>query len=240
MDKGKIMFKLNQLILVVLGFSAAISYVQAGVLTVPNTFSAGTKAVAADVNDNFGAVKNAVDDNDGRITVNAADIASMQAAIAALQATVSAQATTIATLQSDLSSVQGNSVLALDGNLSFITDANGYATALFSGVNVQVINGVDQSTPNGVGNIIVGYNSNGTAPFSACSDGQHTTQITCEMLVRFGREFTKLAHIILSRVNLIVTHKSAEPFLAVVMLSIALTPMLLVDLTMLPVALTVM
>ena len=42
----------------------------AGALTVPNSFSSGTAAVAAEVNDNFTAVKNAVDDNDSRITAN--------------------------------------------------------------------------------------------------------------------------------------------------------------------------
>lgn len=189
MDKGKIMFKLNQVIIVVLGFSAAIGTVQAGPLTVPNAFSAGTKAVAADVNANFSAVKGAVNDNDARI-------ASMEAAIAALEATVSAQASTIATLQndlsstqsdlssvqSDLSSVQGNSVLALDGNLSYTIDANGYATALFSGVNLQVNNGVGQSTPNGVGNIIVGYNNIRTGSTgNVCSDGERSTQFSCEI-----------------------------------------------------------
>ena len=44
----------------------------AGALTIPNTFTAGTKAVAAQVNANFTAAKTAVDDNDARITTNAA------------------------------------------------------------------------------------------------------------------------------------------------------------------------
>ncbi len=35
--------------------------------TIPNTFSAGTAAVAADVNDNFTALKAAIDDNDSKI-----------------------------------------------------------------------------------------------------------------------------------------------------------------------------
>jgi len=42
--------------------------VAAGTLTVPNTFTNGTTADADQVNDNFGAVKAAVDDNDSRIT----------------------------------------------------------------------------------------------------------------------------------------------------------------------------
>ena len=47
---------------------AITTSLQAGSLTVPSTFSAGTPAVAAEVNGNFTAVKTAVDDNDSRIT----------------------------------------------------------------------------------------------------------------------------------------------------------------------------
>ncbi len=42
----------------------------AGNVTIPNTFTSGTPAVAAEVNSNFGAVETAVDDNDGRITTH--------------------------------------------------------------------------------------------------------------------------------------------------------------------------
>jgi len=35
--------------------------------TIPNTFSSGTAAIAAEVNDNFTALKSAIDDNDSRI-----------------------------------------------------------------------------------------------------------------------------------------------------------------------------
>ncbi len=48
----------------VLGFAV----VYASSVTIPNTFTAGTPAVAAQVNANFAAVKTAVDDNDTRIT----------------------------------------------------------------------------------------------------------------------------------------------------------------------------
>ncbi|MCP4002166.1 MAG: hypothetical protein GY727_14750 [Gammaproteobacteria bacterium] len=43
---------------------------QAEPLTVPNTFTAGTTALAAEVNANFAAIETAVDDNDLRITDN--------------------------------------------------------------------------------------------------------------------------------------------------------------------------
>lgn len=51
------------------------SHLIAGSITVPNTFTGGTTASAAEVNANFDAVKSAVDDNDARITENTSDIA---------------------------------------------------------------------------------------------------------------------------------------------------------------------
>lgn len=45
-----------------------VSITWAGNVTIPNTFSSGTKAVAAEVNANFGAVETEVNDNDSRIT----------------------------------------------------------------------------------------------------------------------------------------------------------------------------
>ncbi len=52
-------------------FSVAVMSVVAwaNTVTLPNTFTAGTTARAAEVNANFAAVKTAVDDNNARITV---------------------------------------------------------------------------------------------------------------------------------------------------------------------------
>ena len=58
-------------------FTAAIAYGPvswAASVTTLNTFTSGETAVAADVNDNFTAVKTAVDANDTDITTNATDI----------------------------------------------------------------------------------------------------------------------------------------------------------------------
>lgn len=57
----------------------------AGTLTIPNTFTAGSPAVAADVNANFTAGKTAVDDNNTRITANTASAATNATNITALQ-----------------------------------------------------------------------------------------------------------------------------------------------------------
>jgi hypothetical protein len=61
-------------VIVLIVLSALTSWAWAGALTVPNSFTSGTAAVAAEVNDNFTAVKTAVDDNDNRITANEAAI----------------------------------------------------------------------------------------------------------------------------------------------------------------------
>lgn len=58
-------FVWSSLPVLLLGIAASAT---ASDLTVPNTFTAGTAAVAAEVNANFTAVESAVDDNHGRIT----------------------------------------------------------------------------------------------------------------------------------------------------------------------------
>ena len=77
---------------------------------------------------------------------------SLQQQVQQLQAQVNA-------LQAQLAALQANSVLQLDGKLSLdTTDAN-HPIALFTGVNVQIVNGLNTTaTTNGLGNLIVGYN----------------------------------------------------------------------------------
>ena len=74
-------------ILLILGF-AFIYNVQAADLTIPNTFTAGTPAVAAEVNSNFTAVESAVDDNNTNITTNATGIGANTTSIGTKQNTV--------------------------------------------------------------------------------------------------------------------------------------------------------
>lgn len=125
---------------------------------------------------------------DGEVSNNAAAIAALLASVNALQATVaglqsdlSSANATIASLQSDVAAIQGNSVLALDGLLTL----NGGDTALFTGVDVQVINGTGgtDGTPNGKGNIIVGYNQENAFGDLICSLGQYSDATNC---VSFG------------------------------------------------------
>jgi len=72
--------------------AALFSLVSGGSLAGPvgplTTFTAGTPARAADVNGNFTAVKTAVDDNDRRVSVNAAAIATNTQAIVGIQARI--------------------------------------------------------------------------------------------------------------------------------------------------------
>jgi len=65
----------------------------------------------------------------------------------------------LATTQAELAAIKSNTVLGLDGLLQLTQDANGFNTVLFSGANVQVINGNGATdSSNGLGNIVIGYN----------------------------------------------------------------------------------
>jgi hypothetical protein len=89
-------------------------------------------------------------------------------------------------LEARIAELESNSVLALDGYLSLNSDDVSRPTALFAGVNLQVIHGAGPEAlePNGLGNVIVGYD----LPFvpregdtEVCSWGEYRTQEECEM-----------------------------------------------------------
>lgn len=94
----------------------------------------------------------------------------------------------VAKLEEQLARITKNSVLALGGKLK-LTQVNGHKTALFTGVNVQVVNGLGKTdTVNGLGNLIVGYNTARTAvwmqstkgdPYEICSNGAHDDATNC-------------------------------------------------------------
>jgi hypothetical protein len=113
----------------------------AGDVTGLTTFSSGTTARASEVNGNFSAVKTAVDDN--------------QTQILALQALVVA-------LTARVEMLENSSVHKLDGVLD-LTGMPGSpgATAVFTGVNVQIVDGSGTTLSGGnLGNLIVGYDRN--------------------------------------------------------------------------------
>jgi hypothetical protein len=90
----KSLFSLSIVILGVVLISIGVAW--AGDLTIPNTFTADTPAVAAEVNANFAETEAAVDDNNSRINrnitdigVNAGNIAGNASEIAALTSALS-------------------------------------------------------------------------------------------------------------------------------------------------------
>jgi len=105
---------------------------------------------------------------------------SMPDQIAALKAQISDLQNQIGSLQAGLMVLNHNSVLALNGVLSY--DA-GTKTAAFTGANVFIVNGQGTTaSANGLGNLIVGYNGPNpypslTPPF--CTDGAYPDQASC-------------------------------------------------------------
>ena len=71
----------------------------AGSVTIPHSFTSGGTAVAAEVNDNFNTVSNAVNDNDTRITNNSVGISANSNNISA----------NTSDIQSNTTAIQGNS-----------------------------------------------------------------------------------------------------------------------------------
>ena len=162
--------------LLLLGAEAAM----AGNVSIPNTFTAHTPAVASQVNANFNAVATAVNGS-------ATDIANLQAALLSVQNQLATQQSTINTLTSQLAAVQGSTVMALDANLAIVDvpDPNNaailYRTVQFHDINVQVVNGTgNEETRNGLGNLVVGYNPINATARLACSIGEYSDQTTCQ------------------------------------------------------------
>lgn len=85
--------------------------------------------------------------------------------------------TKVNTLQSALTAVQSNSVLALADKLHYDISAN---AAVFTGVDVQIVNGANETNiPNGTGNLILGYNEFSNNAQQVCIDGRYSTPVDC-------------------------------------------------------------
>lgn len=155
-------------------------------VNIPNTFASGETAVAAEVNANFQALENAL--NDALLRID--------------------------TLESELDQAQtalndAQNVLALNDYVELVPDDNilNEYTVRFTGVNLQIVNGEGQTdTVNGLGNLIVGYNGarNLAIDNSLCSDGLYDNQTDCES----NGELWETSHKSGSH-NLIVGHGNA-------------------------------
>jgi len=150
------------------------SYTWGAELTIPVTFVANQPAIAAEVNSNFSAVEASVDDNNTRL-------AALETLVETLQTQVAAMNAINLDLETRLAIVESNSVLELDGYLSYAL-VNGYATAEFSAVNIRLNNGrgTTDGFINGLGNLTIGYNEPSNSTVEFCSDPQYVTQAACE------------------------------------------------------------
>ncbi|MGD8430345.1 MAG: hypothetical protein PVH31_08040 [Ectothiorhodospiraceae bacterium] len=155
-------------------------------VTIPNTFQAGDTARASEVNENFTALKDAVEQ---------------------LQSKVS-------TLETQLASVQSNSALAMGDHVDVVADPNypNETRIVFSGVNLQLTNGTSLAAQvggesNGLGNLIIGYGGERSTRITGteyCSDGAYTTQTTCEGAGEvWALDFKSGSH------NLVIGHENA-------------------------------
>ncbi|MFK8011275.1 MAG: hypothetical protein AB8B80_04490 [Marinicellaceae bacterium] len=185
---------------------------QASDLDIPNTFIANQPAVAADVNANFDAIEVAVDDNNSRL-------AALEALVVTMQATATAQQTTIDQLQSELATLQNNTVLELDGLLQYAL-IDGYDTAEFTNVNVQINDGSGDTDGevNGKGNLTIGYHETSPSALDFCSDPQYTDSVNCignleiwdnnvrtgshNLIIGVGHSFTSFGSIISGSTNI--------------------------------------
>ena len=106
------------------------------------------------------------------------DLQAQLSALQAQQAELNALRQQIESLRAEVKGLKANTVLDLNGYLTFDV-SNGYPTALFRGINVQIVNGTgDTQTVNGMGNLIVGYNRPSTGSF-ICSIGAADSEAAC-------------------------------------------------------------
>jgi len=123
----------------------------AGALTIPNTFTTGTPALAAQVNANFSAAKTAVDDNNTRITANAASAATNATNITANAASAATNATNIT---ANAASTATNAANITTNAASAVTNAaNITANAASAATNAANITANAASTVTNAANI---------------------------------------------------------------------------------------
>ena len=177
----------------------------AGEVNLPHTFQPNTKAKASEVNANFNAVRDAVNDNNSRIQnlenlvqqlqqqnqQLQQQVQQLQQQVTQFQNTITQLQNTIAQLQTDVGNIdsrvgaiESSNVMAMDAYIQVTTpdpNANSGALITFEGVNLQIVNGTGQTNQvNGLGNLIIGYNTDrrDTTLRPTCSLGQYWNNST--------------------------------------------------------------
>lgn len=175
----------NKTLLVIMLSIPVFNLANASELAVPNFFSAGTPAIAADMNANFDATADAVNDNNTRIETLLDAVESLRATVDVLRAENAKLANNILELQVTSDVVSNEVIPGLNEVLSVELDEEGQpATVIFSGINLVLNNGNEENDTrvvNGRGNLIVGYNElneTGDLP-EVCSDQQFSVE-ECE------------------------------------------------------------
>ncbi len=99
--------------------------------------------------------------------------------LAALDAKVAALQTKVTALETEVAALKSSQVMALNKYLTVTTGDQ--PRALFSGLNLQLVNGTGQTdTVNGRGNLILGYDLARADEMYFCADGQFTDREPCE------------------------------------------------------------
>lgn len=149
----------------ILGFTIALAIPAVAQLSAaPNTFQSGETTSASEVNENFQVLSQAVNDLSQQVSDLQEENTDLQAKIDQLE--------------------EGH-IFALSEHLT-VYDESPVDTAVeapiirMTGANLQVVNGAEeQRTPDGTGNLIVGFAQARSSGDAVCSDGQHGNEGSC-------------------------------------------------------------
>jgi hypothetical protein len=158
-------------------------------LIIPNQFTSGTRAVAADVNANFDATCTAVNDIQTQNTALLTQITTLAINIENLTSRVDSQQlengemrVEIDTLQASVDILESDSVSGSSAILSITNDRQDNPAALFNWVNLHVNNSLGSTnTVNGLGNLIIGRDERSSSTTEMCSIGEFDNQTDCEV-----------------------------------------------------------
>lgn len=136
------------------------------------------------------AMADSADSLVSRVISLESQVSALSAALTQAQSDISTLKSENVSLKNDITALQANPVVQMgvpdnSGHriLDLVSDPNNdnVMTARFSGVNVQVVNGLGSTnTINGVGNLIVGYDEPRDSGDFFCSIGPFNTQADCE------------------------------------------------------------